>query len=116
MIPILDIAALPGPRQMAADEHALAGRIARSQVEQRKTKRAGEHRIHAELALKAAAVHTGSTFDVAEADGVLRRQIVREPGLAVGESERHGRLIAEIDPIQDVVQITFSKRYDPGSA
>ena len=42
-------------------------------------------------------------------------QVVGQPGFPVGEAEGQGRLVAEIDPVEDVVQVALAERHDPRS-
>ena len=116
IISIFHVAPFARPCQMVGDQHALVGSVTRTQVEQRETEAAGHHRVRAQLALKRRPVDAGGAFHIAQADGVLGSQVIGEPGFPVGEAEGQGRLVAEIDPIEDVVQIAFAERNNPRSA
>src|ERR1700689_3298130 len=98
---------------MVGDQHTLVGSVTGTQIQKTEAKATGHYRVQAQLALKLGPVDARGAFHVAQANGVLRGQVIGEPGFPVDEAEGQGRLVAEIDPVEDVVQIAFAERYDP---
>ena len=47
---------------------------------------------------------------------MFRGEVEVEPRLTVGKAERQRRLIPEIDPVEDVLQIALAKRRQPRAA
>ena len=87
----------------------LARSIAGTQVEQREAEAAGHHRVDAKLAAKACPVDGGGAVQVAQAKVVPGGEVIGKPRLAVGEAEDEGRLVTEVDPVEDVLQVALAE-------
>ena len=109
LVAISHIAVLTRPRQVVCDQQVLAGGIAGTQVDECETERAGHNGVGAKFSAKSRPVYGRRAAEVAHAEGVPRREVVVEPRLTVGEAENKRRLVTEIDPIDNVLEVAFAE-------
>src|SRR5262245_6160619 len=115
VVAIGHVALLPRPGQMIIDQQMLVWVVSRAEINERETEAAGRNGIHSKFVAKALSINRGRTVQIGQAHCVLAAEIVIEPRLSIGEAEDHGSLVAEIDPIKNVLKVAFANVRQPRS-
>src|SRR5262245_41090079 len=98
---------------MIVNEHVRVRTVARSQVRKSETEAAGHDRVRAKLIAEPPTIDTGSPVQICQAHCLFWTEIVIETRLTIRKAKHHWRLIAKINSVQDVLQVTLAEIREP---